>query len=165
MGSVTVSESLSTRRGKAPIMQPYVRDLLLSRVDRDGATVGVKIPETLTIDDTAVSLRDRVVTYQAKTKLREEEKRGLHDFVVSLRRARKDRRDRIQHEQDLDRQSAEILVDEIIGIDRALAGLTAVGEDTDIEEQIQNQRVADTQRWQHFLKNARVTELDRSLKR
>lgn len=146
-------------------MKPHERDILLERVDREGATVGVTIPDTLAIDDTVVPLRNLVVEYQRKTHLTEQEETELHDLIISLRRARKRRRDRIEHDETLDRESAESLVEEIIGIDRALAGLAAIGDENDIEAQIQQQQVADTQRWHHFLTNARMSDLDRSRKR
>lgn len=140
----------------------HEREALLDRVEREGATVGTRIPERLAVGDETVPLRERVLAFHRTDNPDED---AVHALTVALRRERKARLERLESEPDLDRSGAELVAEEIIGIDRALATLCGVTEDEDIEAAIHRQRVADTERWRHFLKKANADDLDGSVRR
>lgn len=126
-------------------MKSSTRDRLLERIERDGATVGASIPETLTVGDETVQLR-AFVHDAAEGK---SDQKRVREVIRGLRAERTRRRSRIERD-DLDRKAAEALVDSILGIDRALTVLESEGE-TDIEAEAEQQRRADRKRWLSFL--------------
>lgn len=144
-------------------MKPYEREALLERVDRESATIGTSIPERLVLDGDPVALKERIVTLQRRESLSDEDEADRDALLVALRGKRLELRDRLEH-GDIDRETGETLVEEIVAIDRARAALRAVGTDTDIEEEIREQEVADAERWRSFVKRTRGG-LDRSLGR
>ncbi|WP_121741068.1 DUF5788 family protein [Natronorubrum halophilum] len=133
-------------------MQAYERKQLLERVERDGATVGADIPETITVQGEAIDLR----TFVFEIKRRETVPAGERDRVErakkNLRRERNDRLERIEAD-DISRETGEELAQSIIGIDRALNALESLGP-TDLEREQQAKQAADRKRWMSFLKKA-----------
>ena len=133
-------------------MQAYERKQLLERVERDGATVGADIPETITVQGEAIDLR----TFVFEIKRRETVPAGERDRVErakkNLRRERNDRLEAIE-EGDITRAEGEELAQSIIGIDRALNALESLGP-TDLEREQKAQQAADRKRWMSFLKQA-----------
>ncbi|WP_440771828.1 DUF5788 family protein [Natronorubrum sp. DTA28] len=133
-------------------MQAYERKQLLERVERDGATVGADIPETITVQGEAIDLR----TFVFEIKRRETVPAGERDRVErakkNLRRERNDRLERIE-EGEITREEGEELAQSIIGIDRALNALESLGP-TNLEREQKAQQAADRKRWMSFLKQA-----------
>ncbi|MFB6138164.1 MAG: DUF5788 family protein [Halobacteriaceae archaeon] len=137
-------------------MKPYERKQLLERVDREGATVGAEIPAEISLDGEPVALREFVFEVQAADRVPTEERERVEQVRTLLRRARLERRNRLEDEETalaMSREEGERLVREIVGIDRALAGLADLGE-TDLEAEMQAQTVADRKRWRSFLDRA-----------
>jgi hypothetical protein len=122
------------------------RDRLLERIDRDGATVGVSIPETLSVGEETVALRSFV--HEAKAGERSPE--TVRTMVEDLRAERQRRRATIEA-GDCSVERGETLADEIVGIDRALTVLESDGE-TDVEAESERRRQADQQRWRNFVR-------------
>lgn len=142
-----------------PTVREYERTQLLDRVDRESATVGATIPETLPL--TATSEGEEVETlplqeFVFEVKRLEEVPADRREEVESvkrrLRRERLERRQRLE-EGDITRETGERLVEEIIGIQRALEGLQSLGP-TDVEAEANREEMADKKRWRQFLKRA-----------
>lgn len=126
-------------------MKPSRRDRLLERIDRDGATVGASIPETLTVGDETVQLGAFVHDAAAGSV----DPERVREVIRGLRAERNRRRSRIESGEP-SRADGEQLVDSILGIDRALTMLESDGE-TDIEAEAEQQRRADQKRWLSFV--------------
>ncbi len=144
-------------------MEPYEREALLERVERESATVGASIPERLRIEGETVALRDRILALQRMDTLDEPAREERDRLLVALRGKRQTLRDQLEHDP-IDRQAGEEIAERIIDIDRARAALRQVGEDTDIADKIRQQRVEDVERWRAFVKRTRG-DLERSLAR
>ncbi|MFC6717253.1 DUF5788 family protein [Natrialbaceae archaeon GCM10025810] len=133
-------------------MEAYERKQLLERVEREGATVGADIPETITVQGEEIDLR----TFVFEIKRRETVPSGERDRVErakkNLRRERLRRLQRIE-EGDITREEGENLARSVIGIDRALNALQSLGP-TDLEREENAQQAADRKRWMSFLKKA-----------
>ncbi len=127
-------------------VKQHDRDRLLERIDRDGATVGASIPETISVDDEAVALRSFV--HEARAGERSET--AVRELIEDLR-AERQRRRAIIEAGDPDLERAEALADSIVGIDRALSVLESDGE-TDIEAETRRRRQADQKRWRNFVR-------------
>src|SRR6056297_2863225 len=144
-------------------VQPYERSQLLERVEREGATVGVDIPERIEIQGEEVDLRSFVF----EIKRRDTIPAGEHDRVDrakrNLRRERRERVDLIE-EGDISYEEGEELARAVIGIDRALNALESLGP-TDLEREQQAQEVADRKRWLSFLKKALGQDDDAATRR
>ncbi|ELZ18551.1 hypothetical protein C477_10808 [Haloterrigena salina JCM 13891] len=133
-------------------MQEYERKQLLERVEREGATVGADIPETITVQGEAIDLR----TFVFEIKRRETIPSGERDRVEQAKRnLRRERRERLEaiEEGDISREEGEDLAGSIIGIDRALNALESLGP-TNLEREQQVQKAQDRKRWMSFLKKA-----------
>ncbi|ELZ03742.1 MULTISPECIES: DUF5788 family protein [Natrialba] len=144
-------------------MQEFERKQLLERVEREGATVGADIPETITVQGEEIDLR----TFVFEIKRRETVPAGERDRVEQAKRnLRRERVERIEaiEEGDITREEGEELAQSIIGIDRGLNALENLGP-TDLEREQKAQQAADTKRWMSFLKQALGREDDASSRR
>ena len=135
-------------------VKPYEREALLDRIERDGATVGVSIPEELEVGEEAIELRKKVFALHAAANDGRDVETAVDALQRKLRRVRTDHITQLQTDE-IDRPTAEAIVDTVIGIDRARRSLQSIGDPTDIEESIAAQERADHKRWMTFLKRAR----------
>jgi hypothetical protein len=133
-------------------VQPYERKQLLERVERDGATVGADIPETIDVQGEELALQEFVFEVSSRDRVPPGERERVEAAKRNLRRERVERKTRLE-EADLTREAGEVLANSIIGIDRALAGLEQLGE-VDIEAEAQAKAAADKKRWMNFLQQA-----------
>ncbi len=133
-------------------MQGYERKQLLERVEREGATVGADIPETITVQDETIDLRTFVFEIKRRETVPPGERERVEQAKRNLRRERLERLELIE-EGDISRERGEELARSIIGIDRALNALESLGP-TDLEREQQAKQAADTKRWMSFLKQA-----------
>ncbi len=133
-------------------MDDLQRKQLLERVNREGATIGHQIPAQLTIQGESVALRDFVFEVQQRESYPQSERERVKQATRNLRRGRKQRLETLE-EGAISYEDGEQLVEEIIGIDRALNALGSL-EATDIEAEAEQQEVADKRRWMSFLKQA-----------
>jgi len=130
-------------------MKPYEREQLLERVDRDGATVGVSIPDEIDLDGESFRLREFVFEVKRLDSLPSERREELQAVKRHLRRARLTRRQTIEA-GEISRATGEELVAEILGLSRALNALDSLGG-PGIEAEIRASEAADEKRWYRFL--------------
>ena len=133
-------------------MKEYERKQLLERVEREGATVGADIPETIDVQGEEVNLREFVFEIKRRDTVPSGERERVDRAKKNLRRERLQRKQRIE-EDDITREEGEELVRAIVGIDRALNALENLGP-TDLEREAAAQEAADKKRWMSFLKQA-----------
>lgn len=133
-------------------VQEYERKQLLERVEREGATVGADIPETITVQGEEIDLRTFVFEIKRRDTVPPGERDRVEQAKRNLRRERLERLETIE-EGAVSREEGEELAQGIIGIDRALNALENLGP-TDLEREQQAKRAADTKRWMSFLKQA-----------
>ncbi|MFW6385178.1 MAG: DUF5788 family protein [Halodesulfurarchaeum sp.] len=130
-------------------MRDYERERYLERIERDGATVGVEIPERIEIDGTEMPLRTFVFEVKTLDAVPPKKQESVAEMRTAIRRARRKRKRKLEGAA-LSSQEAERLVDEIVGLDRALNALASLGP-TDVESAIEAREVADQKRWLSFL--------------
>ncbi len=133
-------------------MKAYERKQLLERVDREGATVGVDIPDRIDVQGEPVDLREFVFEIKRRETIPPGERERVEQAKRNLRRERLERVEQIES-ADISREAGEQLATSILGIDRALNALQNLGP-TDLEREQQAQQAADTKRWMSFLKKA-----------
>mgnify|MGYP000350726562 CR=1 FL=1 len=133
-------------------MKEFQRKQLLERIDRDGSTVGRRIPEEVTVQGEPVALREFVFEIKRRDTVPPGERERVEAAKKNLRRERLARRQEIEA-GEVSYAEGERLAESILGIDRALNGLESLGP-TDIEAEADAQEAADTKRWLSFLKQA-----------
>lgn len=133
-------------------MKPYERKQLLARVERDGATIGVSIPETVDVQGEPVDLREFVMEISRRDTVPAGERERVDRAKRNLRRERTERLDRLE-DGDISKAEGEDLANAIVGIDRALNALESLGP-TDLEGERERKEAADQKRWVSFLKQA-----------
>lgn len=101
------------------------REALLDRVTTQSATVGASVPDEIEIGGTAVDLSAFIVESRKVDAVPPALDRKVTAARESLRAGRERRLDRLETER-LDRETAETLAEEIIGIDRALNALEGI---------------------------------------
>ncbi|MFC6960917.1 DUF5788 family protein [Halocatena marina] len=131
-------------------MKEYERKQLLERIDREGATVGSSIPETIDVQGEEINLRAFVFETKRRATVPPGEQDRLDRVKRNLRRERLQRRQRIEDDA-VTFETGKQLVESIIGIERALSALDSL-ERPDIEREIEAKEAADTKRWTKFLK-------------
>jgi hypothetical protein len=133
-------------------VKEYERKRLLERVEREAATVGATIPETIEVQGEPVDLREFVFEIRRRDAIPAGEREGVERATKNLRRERLQRKQRLE-EADISRAEGEELAAAIVGIDRALNGLEQLGP-VDLEAEADRQAAADTKRWMQFLRKA-----------
>jgi len=130
----------------------YERKGLLERVEREGATVGASIPETVSVQGRDIDLREFVFEIKRRDTVPAGERDRVEQAKTNLRRERLQRKERLE-EADISFEEGERLVESIIGIDRALNALESLGA-TNLEAEEQAKEAADQKRWVSFLQKA-----------
>ncbi len=133
-------------------MQEYERKQLLERVDREGATLGVDIPDRIDVQGEEVELRRFVFETKRRETIPEGERERVERAKRNLRRERLERRRRIE-EGDITFEEGEREAEAVVGIDRALEALESLGKES-VEAEAKRQEAADRKRWVSFLRQA-----------
>ena len=133
-------------------MKEFERKQLVERIDRDGATVGVRIPDCVEVQGEEVELRDFVFEIKRRDTVPPGERDRVERAKRNLRRERRERRELIEA-GEVSFAEGEEIADAIVGIDRALEALESLGSSS-VEREAQAQEAADTKRWMSFLKQA-----------
>jgi hypothetical protein len=130
----------------------YERKQLLERVDREGATVGARIPERVTLEtEEGETLALREFVHGVQRLGEPADPAEVATVKKRLRRERLRRRQRIE-DGEVSRGAGERLVEEIVGIDRALNALQNL--DSDPASEAEAKAMADRKRWRSFLRRA-----------
>lgn len=132
-------------------VKEYERKQLLERVDRDGATVGVDVPERVDLDGDPFALREFVFETASRAHVPPAERERVEAVKRALRRERRRRLDRIET-GEVSYEEGERIAAAVIGLDRALEALE--GLDDDIAGDAARSEAADRKRWVSFLKRA-----------
>lgn len=129
------------------------REELLERISRRGATIGERIPETVSIDGEDLHLK----AFVWETKQQGFVPAKHRDRVQRVRSKLKAERDRRKEQlatAELTTATAETLTESIIGIDRAITALKSLRE-PDLESHSHDQYVQGNKRWLAFLEKLR----------
>ena len=130
-------------------MDQAERRKLLERVNRPSATIGVEIPDTITVGEDEIPLDEFVIETRKVAGIPEEAKPVLREAQRSLTAERERLVNRLKTEP-LDREEAEEIAATIVGIDRAQNALKSLrgkrfGSETSSAE------IDDYKRWLGFL--------------
>jgi len=147
----TASRSLSSyiRTVAMADMNDAERQTLLDRVNRQSATVGATIPETISVHGEEIALREFLVETRKIETLPPETRELVSRARQTLAAERKQRVERLKTDQ-LSREEAEALADEIIGIDRARNALKTIRH-PDFGDQANSASIDDYKRWLSFV--------------
>ncbi|MFB6254124.1 MAG: DUF5788 family protein [Halobacteriaceae archaeon] len=137
-------------------MKEYQRKQLLERIEREGATVGNSIPETISLDGEPFNLHSFIFDIRSMDTIPSEERERIDRIKKLLRRERLQRKQQLAN-RSMTYTEGEELAQSIIGIDRALTVLENL-QSTDIEAEIDAQEKADAKRWFNFLRKALGTD-------
>ena len=133
-------------------MKEFERKQLLERLDREGATVGAAIPDRIEVQGEDVDLQSFVFEIKRRDTIPRGERERVETAKKNLRRERLQRRQQIE-EGEISYDEGEQLVQDVVGIDRALNALEQLGP-ANLEQEAQTQEMADRKRWMKFLKKA-----------
>jgi hypothetical protein len=125
------------------------RAALLKRINRQGATVGASVPETITIGDEEIELAEFLIETRKLERIPPEIESTITTVKRTLRDERSHRADRLES-APIDRDTAETIADEIVGIDRALNALETIRH-PDYGDLSRAQFIQDNKRWVDFL--------------
>ena len=145
-------------------MDESEREAILDRVTSQSATVGASVPDTVDIDGTAVDLSEFIVETRAIGTVPPELDRKVSSVKATLRAERERRMDRLRGEDGdaavadatdaadapLDRETAERLADEVVGIDRALNALETIRH-PDFADEHRSATLDGHERWLAFV--------------
>jgi hypothetical protein len=141
-------------------VKEFERKRLLERVNREGATVGADIPDTIEVQGEEVNLREFVFEIKRRETVPPGERERVDAAKRNLRRERRERLQRIEA-GEVSYEEGQRLVESVVGIDRALNALEQLGP-VDLEQEAAAKEAADKKRWVNFLKQALGREDDTS---
>ena len=130
-------------------MNKAERQELLDRVNRQSATIGASTPDTITIQGEELDLQEFLIETRNIETLPAETSELVSRARQSLATERQQRVDRLETDQ-LSREEAEQLADEIVGIDRARNALKTIRH-PDFGDQAATTNVDDHKRWLSFV--------------
>lgn len=129
--------------GETPIGERK-RQRLLDKSRRQSGTIGVELPDTVTVQGTEVDLTEFVFECQRLEAIPEDERERIETVKNRLRRERLARRQRIA-EDDITEEEGERLVDSIRGLDRAITALEGLDEPS-YTEQLRRKQIEDAEK-------------------
>lgn len=132
-------------------MEDSYRNILLSKVDRDSATVGIDIPDSMNVQGEKVPLQKLVFDICSKDDISDEYNITKDEIKVMLRRERNDILDRIENDESMSRREGREAVKQISQIDRALGFIRNSDKDIDLEVEIKKSEAKSTKRWKQFI--------------
>jgi hypothetical protein len=139
-------------------VREFERKQLLERIEREGATIGADIPDRITVQGEEVELQQFVFEIKRRETVPSGERERVERAKRNLRRERLQRKQRLE-EGDITLEEGKTLVDDVVGIDRALNALEQLGP-VDVEREADAQKAADRKRWMNFLQKALGNESD-----
>jgi len=125
------------------------RQELLDRVNRQSATIGASTPETIEIHGEELDLQEFLIETRKIETLPPETSELVSQARQTLATERKARVDQLEHSA-IDREEAEQLADEIVGIDRARNALKTIRH-PDFGDQAATANIDDHKRWLSFV--------------
>lgn len=130
-------------------MNDAEREKLLKRLNRQSATVGASIPETLTVDGNEIELKEFLIETRKIETLPPETSELVSRARQLFATEREKRVERLKNDQ-LTFEEAEQLADEIIGIDRARNALKTIRHPS-FGDEASSATIDDHKRWLSFL--------------
>lgn len=134
-------------------MNEEQRRELLRRINRQSATVGASIPDTITVGDDEVDLSEFLIETRKVDRIPPEAAEKLAEAKRALRDERAHRVERLET-GSLDLDTAEELADTVVGIDRALNALENIRR-PDFGEESHSALIEDHKKWLDFLDTVR----------
>ncbi|MEF8821579.1 MAG: DUF5788 family protein [Halovenus sp.] len=125
----------------------------ISQVQSEGSTVGVKIPETITVGGDELELAEFLIETRKIDRIPPEAKEKITEAKRVLKAERKRRFDRLENEP-IDHETAEELVVEINGLDRALNALDTIRR-PNYGDESRSAMIEDYKKWLGFLDTVR----------
>ena len=98
---------------------------LLERANRQSATIGQQLPETITVGDNELELEEFVIETRKVKGIPDDVKPLVRNAQVALTNERKRLVERLES-APIDREEGEAIVETIVGIDRALNALKSL---------------------------------------
>ena len=125
------------------------RQELLDEVRRNTATIGKRIPETVTVDSEPFDLRAFVMETKSQGSIPPDRRASVRSVRKTLKQERQRRLDRLETASMPEAEATE-LADTILGLDRALTALSNLSE-PDFETRSAQADVDDTRQWLDFV--------------
>jgi hypothetical protein len=125
----------------------------IRRVQSEGSTVGAELPDTITVGGDELELAEFLIETRKIDRIPPEAKEKITDAKRVLKTERKRRFDRLETEH-IDHETAEELVGEINGLDRALNALDTIRR-PNYGDESQSAMIEDYKKWLGFLDTVR----------
>jgi hypothetical protein len=125
----------------------------IRRVQSEGSTIGVDLPETITVGGDDLELAEFLIETRKVERIPPEAKEKITEAKRVLKAERKRRFDRLQNDP-IDEETAEALVGEINGLDRALNALDTIRR-PNYGDESRSAMVEDYKKWLGFLDTVR----------
>lgn len=120
-------------------MNDRERQRLLDAAERSSGTIGVDIPDEISLQGTTVDLTAFVFECKRLDAVPEAEREQIEEMKLALKRERLARKRRIEDE-DITREEGEEIVETIRGIDRAITALEGI-DTPSYSEQVRREKL------------------------
>lgn len=126
---------------------------LLERANRQSATIGQKLPETITVGDDKLPLEEFLIETRKVEGIPDDAKVVVRETEQELTGERERLIDQLKS-APIDREEGEAIVETIVGIDRALNALRSLRRDGFAAE-ARTATLDDHERWLEFMDSIR----------
>lgn len=130
-------------------LDPEEREELLEEIQRKGATIGERIPESIEVDGETFELREFVWETKNQGMVPPDRRKEVQAVRARLKAERSARKEQLKT-ADLTAGEGRDLARSIVGIDRALTALKNLYE-TDLGERSHEEYVDGNRRWIAFI--------------
>lgn len=130
-------------------LDPEEREELLEEIQRKGATIGERIPESIEVDGETFELREFVWETKNQGMVPPDRRKEVQAVRARLKAERSARKEQLKT-ADLTAEEGRDLARSIVGIDRALTALKNLYE-TDLGERSHEEYVDGNRRWIAFI--------------
>ena len=135
-------------------MEEWKCEKYYNMTQRDSFTIGTDIPEEINVEDRTIPLKRLAFDISSQGKVPDEYGTDLKTVKRNLRRERNKMSDKLEDCEVESEDQAEILVEQIRQIDRALSVMSDPGE-SNVESEIKRNEAMKQKKWTEFLKKVK----------
>lgn len=153
------SAMMGTIKPGDEILTDEERERILDRAHSAFSWVGNLIPDRERFDGMMINLRDVVFALRTKKGFTDADRQLAHILIQKIKERKKELEEHLKHDQ-MTRNLALNLLDEISGLVKALNDLHDIEFDSEIDRQKAEimARVNDEKRWQKYLEQLKLRE-------
>lgn len=130
-------------------MKENERKKYLAKIDRDTSTVGVELPDTMSINGVELPVSDIVFEISSSNKLPDKVELSVPEIKKNIIRERSSLVDKLKTSDDICKEDADIIVENIKRLDRIINSLAS--DDMEFKDKHKLNKAKKTKKWRNLV--------------